>query len=327
MGKLFNRQKSSAGISATNHKPRPRWDLTAKLGLVALLGMSGAVMLTTPLSAGIFGCNNCANHCTRCHVSPCSCTPVAPPPVIVPQTVMHTQTIMEPRSVTVPQTTYRDVVRTEYRAQTEIQQVPSTRYRTVAVDEGGWQQVWVSKVVQKTVPETVMEQRAVCKTVPYQYTQRVPETTYVTQTTMVPRVVQTPVSTCDPCRTGSVGSPVLGWNSYPAPTSTPYTAAAMPTYSNYPPMVSSLPSSSYGGYTSTLGRESEPLRSAINQPFDAPTSGPVPDPKFLDTPRPVAEGWSSVPTASSVSSQPTRVSSASGRFVPVPAGSSATRLR
>lgn len=316
MRTFLERQNSTDRDSAATHSRGKAFNLAMKLYLMALIGMVGAISLTTPLSAGIFGrgaCTNC-DPCSRCHINPCSCGPVMPPPVVVPQT----QTILQPQTITVPQTTYRDVVRTEYRTQAELQQTPVTRYRTVAVDEGAFQQVWVSRVVQKQVPETVMEQRTVYKSMPYQVTQRIPETTYVTQTQMVPRIVQTPVSTCDPCRTGAMSSPVLGWNTYsPTMISSPI-GAPVPAY---PTMVGAMPST---GYVSTLGREAEPLRSAINQPLDM--AGPVPDPKFLDTPRAASNDWTPVSTAPT-SRQPTRVSSASSRFVPVPAGSSATRIR
>jgi hypothetical protein len=301
------------------------------LGAVVVAALASTVSMT-PLAAGIFGSGGCStcSPCNSCHVNPCACR-AAPVMPVIQQPVVHTQTILQPQTVTVPQTTYRDVVRTEYRTAAELQQTPVTRYRTVAVDEGAWQQVWVSKVVQKTVPETVMEQRTVYKSVPYQVTERVPQTVYTTQTTMVPRVVHTPVAACNPCGSVGAGVPVLGYHT-PVPTMIS-SSVGLPV-SSYPTTIGAYPTNSYptaaiGSYpaanpVASYGPEPTPVRSAFNQPTEtssgSATNSPVPDPKFLDGPSRTANDWTPVRTA-----EPVRTSSAAGRFVP--AGRSATRIR
>ena len=320
------------------------------LGAV-IAAIAVCVSMMTPLAAGIFCGGHCSGPCSTCrpspcgtcHRNPCGCQPVVQPPIVIPQTVMQQRTIMQPQQITVPQTTYRDVVRTEFRTQAELQSTPVTRFKTVAVDEGAFQQVWVSRVVQKQVPETVLEQRTVYKQVPHQVTQRVAETVYTTQTQMVPRVVSQPVqinSACNPYGNGAIGAPAVSWNSYPTPVMSSTISSPVATYqSNYPPsyspMIGSIPSYSTSSYSNpsyqaasnpvSLSRELQPLQSASSQPIDG-NLNPVPDPKFLDTPGGNYSDWSSVPSASRPS-DPVRTSSRSGMFVPVPAGRSATRIR
>lgn len=283
-----------------------------------------SVMLMTPLAAGVFcnglctgPCQSCRpvpTPCNSCHLNPCGCAP-APAPIPVTQTVIQQRTVMQPQQVMVPRTTYRDVLRTEFRTQAELQSVPVTRYRQVTVDEGHWQQVWVSKPVAKQVPETVIEQRTAYRSVPYQVTQRVPETVMTAQTQWVPRVVSEPVqvrSACNPCGTG-IGSPVIG-STYAPP------LASVPAYPSYSPISSTYgaPIGAIPNYASptpvTLGRELQPLSSAANTHNEE--LNPVPDPKFLDTPRSTHNDWSSVPSRTS-SREPVRTSSsASSLFVP-----------
>ncbi len=312
------------------------------LGAV-IAAMAVCAGMMTPLAAGIFCGGHCSGPCSTCrpspcgscHRNPCGCQPVIQQqPIVIPQTVMQQRTIMQPQQITVPQTTYRDVVRTEFRTQAELQSQPVTRFKTVAVDEGAFQQIWVSRVVQKQVPETVLEQRTVYKQVPYQVTQRIPETVYTTQTQMVPRVVSQPVqihSACHPYGTGTIGAPAVSWNSYPTPVMGSPVATYQSSYPpSYSPMIGSIPSYSTPSYSTasnpvSLSRELQPLQSASNQPIDS-NLNPVPDPKFLDTPRGNYSDWSSVPSASRPS-EPVRTSSRSSMFVPVPAGRSATRIR
>ena len=320
----------------------------------AIAAMAVCTGLMTPLAAGIFCGGHCSGPCSTCrpapcgscHRNPCGCQPVSQPPIVIPQTVMQQRTIMQPQQITVPQTTYRDVVRTEFRTQAELQSTPVTRFKTVAVDEGAFQQVWVSRVVQKQVPETVLEQRTVYKQVPYQVTQRVPETVYTTQMQMVPRVVSQPVqinSACNPYGNGVIGAPAVSWNSYPTSMIGSSSLSPIATYqSSYPPsdrpMIGSIPSYSTPSYSSptystptysigsnpvSLGRELQPLHSASTYPIDG-SLNPVPDPRFLDTPH----GHSSDRSPSALRPvEPVRTSSRSGMFVPVPPGRSATRIR
>ena len=74
-----------------------------------------------------------------------------------------------------PRVSFRDVVETRYRNEQFVQQVPVTRHRNVAVDEGSYQTVWVPRIVTRQVAETVLEQRIGTRAVPFQVTRRVPQ--------------------------------------------------------------------------------------------------------------------------------------------------------
>ncbi len=84
---------------------------------LVIVGLALTAGTPQPLSAGLFGfgfggCNHCQHHqhqhqhaCHRCQANPCACTRTAP----------VSQVTMQPQTVSVPQVTYRDVTRTEYR--------------------------------------------------------------------------------------------------------------------------------------------------------------------------------------------------------------------
>ena len=74
-----------------------------------------------------------------------------------------------------PQVTMKTVVETQYRMERVTENVPVTRMEAVTVDEGGYQQVWVPKIVCKQVPKTVMQQRTACRPVAVQVPRQVPE--------------------------------------------------------------------------------------------------------------------------------------------------------
>lgn len=112
----------------------------------------------------------------------------APVPVVnVAPPCACLQTTLVPRQ----QIVYCDVPETRYRQETITQQIPVTRYRNITVDEGGYQTVWVPKVITKQVPETVYEPRTVSRIVPYQTVTRIPQvtTTYQPQTVLRPYAV------------------------------------------------------------------------------------------------------------------------------------------
>ena len=71
--------------------------------------------------------------------------------------------------------TYRDECKVGYRQEQYVQCVPKTCYDTVTVDEGCWKMVWCPKPVQKLVPRQTVEKQLACRTVPYTYTQKVPQ--------------------------------------------------------------------------------------------------------------------------------------------------------
>ncbi len=308
---------------------------------LAIVGLALTVGTPQPLSAGLFGfgeCNHCRHQnpchmhrhsCQRCQVNPCACTRTAP----VSQVTVQPQVQMVPQTVNVPQVTYRDVTRTEYRTEAQTQTVPVTTYQTVTVDEGSWQQVWVPRMVQKQVPQVSYQQQISYRQVPYQVTQRVPQVSYQTQTTMVPRVTSVAQSTCNVCGpSGVAAAPV-----YPSP------IATVPP----PPLATAPPPPVVGPQHATqqpviLSPELQPLSSLSgtrSYPTTASTGSlaPVPDPKYLDTPgtssydTASSDAWTPVRTAEAPTpayeSPAPRTSSASGLFVPAPAAANVWRTR
>ncbi len=311
--------------------------------MLAILGLALTVAAPETLSAGLFGfgeCNHCRhqhpchrhrNPCNQCQVNPCACTRTAP----VSQVTVKPQVQMVPQTVSVPQVTYKDVTRTEYRTEAQTQAVPVTTYQTVTVDEGSWKQVWVPRMVQKQVPQVTYQQQISYRQVPYQVTQRVPQVSYQSQTTMVPRVTSVAQSNCNVCgTTGLATAPIY-----------PSTIGAVPS----PPMATAPPPPVVGPQHATqqpviLSPELQPLSSLSGSrkyPTTAATGSltPVPDPKYLDTPGKtspdVASGdtWTPVQTAAAPSPIPAyeppapRTSSASGLFVPAPASANIWRTR
>ncbi|MEZ5941767.1 MAG: hypothetical protein R3C18_10260 [Planctomycetaceae bacterium] len=110
--------------------------------------------------------------------APVVSVPVQPvAPVCLPQPIVQTQMrpVVEMRYQPQQVTTYQNVVRTEIRKEQQIVSVPVTTTRQVQVDEGGYQMVWVPKVVTKNVQETVMQRQVQERNVPYQVVERVPQ--------------------------------------------------------------------------------------------------------------------------------------------------------
>jgi hypothetical protein len=295
-----------------------------KLCAATLLTVLACPVVFTTLEAGIFcghpfGSCSCqqATSCTTCRqAQPCGCA--ATPQVSYRPRIQH-----------VPQISYRDVTRTQYRTQAETQQVPITRYRNVAVDRGAWHKIWVPKVETQQVSETVYENRTTYRQVPYQVTQRVPQTTYTTRTTMVPTHSHVPVTAgCNTC------APTTAWSSYPAapitasPRFTPHYAA--PTMATLPaPPIASVPAYSVAPRTATADPAHADLRPLKRISSAAGNLAPVPDPKYLDTPRAADSEWTTVgPRISGrFESAPIRTSSASRRFVRAPSATSVLRTR
>lgn len=295
-----------------------------KLGAATLLTVLACPVVFTTLEAGIFcghpfGSCSCrqATSCSTCQqAQPCGCA--APPQVSYRQQVQH-----------VPQVSYRDVTTTRYRAQAQTQQVPVTRYRNVAVDRGAWHKIWVPKVETQQVPETVYENRTTYRQVPYQVTQRVPQTTYTARTTMVPTYQPPVTASCNTC------APTTAWSNYPAapitasPLYSPHYAA--PTIATLPaaPPIASVPAYSIAPRTATADPAHADLRPLKRISSSAGNLAPVPDPKYLDTPRAADGEWTTVGprTSSRIESAPIRTSSATGRFVPAPSATSVLRTR
>ena len=202
------------------------------------------------LFPGLFGqCGVCARPCQPTCVAPmpcscCACTGVAP--------VARTQYVPQQT------VTYKDIPRTEYRQQAYVETTPATVYQNVTVDEGGYQQVWVPKLVTKSVARTVYQQHVKYRAVPYQVNQRVAQvsTQLIPQQAVgyMPYSYQT-ASTCASCG--------------PVPT-----AAAWPT--SVAPNVPVIRST----------RQPVPTMPALTVPqpkplgVDKPRTQPTPDPKF-----------------------------------------------
>lgn len=245
--------------------------------------------LTTTASAQF--CSHCCRTCQR-PVTHCNCQ--------AHRQVVETQ--MVPQQVT----TYRNEVVTAYRQEAITQAVPVTTYRDVIVDEGSYQTVYVPKQVTKRIPQVSYQQQIAYRSVPYQMTRQVPQVVtqmvpqqtvkyqpYSFQTTMAAPVYSAPprVSSCAPCggmafaplpvyqAVPTIGQPVL---------SSPTIAAPM---SVNP--VTMLPPTS----TATSSVSSAP-------DIDS-SAGPVPDPKFLESPGAARDSWTTVGSRHGSRSNPT----------------------
>jgi hypothetical protein len=85
-----------------------------------------------------------------------------------------------------------NVTETQLRTETYVEQVPVTTIETVTVDAGGYQTVWVPKLVTKQVPRTQITQQLKTRTVPTQVTRQIPQT--VTQLVPIQPVQPVPRS-------------------------------------------------------------------------------------------------------------------------------------
>ncbi|WP_437200770.1 hypothetical protein [Planctomicrobium sp. SH664] len=81
-------------------------------------------------------------------------------------------------------------VQTQIRREAQVVSVPVTTYRSVTVDEGSYQQVWVPKLVTKSVPQTTIQQHVQYRDVPYQTVQEPPQ--YQTSLTPIPETASIP---------------------------------------------------------------------------------------------------------------------------------------
>lgn len=224
--------------------------------------------------------HGCCETCTLPHAS-CTCSQTRP----VVQTQLHAQQV----------TTYRDVVETHVRNETVIQNVPVTTYKHVTVDEGGYQMVWVPKPVTKQVAETVIQQQAQTRAVPYQVVRKVPQistqlvpvqtvhhvTTTVPVTTWAPPPVTfRAASSCNAC-----DSP---FGTAFAPQFIPIQAATLPTVAPAPiiPTTSSiqtmpaitvpLPQTARGPSAANDQWQTIPSKTSGSRSYDSPSSVPIP---------------------------------------------------
>lgn len=259
----------------------------------------GSVLSVCPISAEaqhfrrpFRGC------CETCEMPQASCT--------CSQTRQVVQTQLRAQQVT----TYRDVAETHVRNETVVQNVPVTTYKQVTVDEGGYQMVWVSKPVTKQVAQTVIQQQATTRQVPYQVVRKVPQistqlvpvqtvqhvTEHVPMTTWAPAPITfQAASSCNTCD-GSFSTAF-------APQFIPqYNTAIAPTI-QYAPATANVP---------TMPAISVPLpQTALGpQPIPAPTPTPAAPPANS------TEQWQTIPTRQSPTTS--QYDSPSSRMVPVP---------
>ena len=171
-------------------------------GIVAL----AAVLVVAPVVSMAGRFDPCCVRCKKVRVR-CCCPTFCP----APMPVMAPQVTVQPQYRPQTTVTHRQVTETQYRTEMVTEQVPVTTYENVTVDEGGYQQVWVPKVVTKQVARTTVQNRMSTRTVPVQVTRTVPEYT----TTYVP--VGTTITTA-PAGTFITGGP------QPTPVATPVSA-------------------------------------------------------------------------------------------------------
>lgn len=137
--------------------------------------------------------------CSRCRGIGCRARcfrPTFPIPTVCP-TIVPTTTYV-PCTTTTMETVPRIVTRRQAYTTT----VPVTTYTNVVVDEGSYQQIWVPKMVTKSVPQTSYQQQVQYKDVAVQVNDQVPVVTtrYVPRT--VNRIVNRPAClTCPPIAT------------------------------------------------------------------------------------------------------------------------------
>ena len=255
--------------------------------LWAWMLLSGAVaVLPGPAEAQLFRRRGC---CEKCEQPPAACTCTQTRPVV--QTQLRAQQV----------TTFRDVVETHMRNETVVQNVPVTTYKQVTVDEGGYQMVWVPKPMTKQVAQTVIQQQAQSRAVPYQVTRRIPQVStqlipvqtvqHITETVPMtawapPQVTfQAAASSCNTC--DSPLSTAFAPQYFPPPMTT--AIAPQPQYSPAAPAIATLPAISVPLPQSARAPESQsdqwqviPFRSnaptaSPNQSYDSPSrSVPMP---------------------------------------------------
>ncbi len=235
--------------------------------------------------------HECCETCEMPHAQ-CSCTQTRP----VVQTQLHAQQV----------TTYRDVIETQIRNETVVENVPSTTFRSVTVDEGNYQMVWVPKPVTKQVAQTVIQQQVKTRAVPYQVTRRVPQIS----TQFVP--VQTVQHITE---TVPFSMPMMAM---PAPMAFPTTAASCNSCRHQSTAFGQPFVSSQIGYAPSFVQPA-PMTASI--PTMPAITVPLPQTAFGPTPiaaEPSAEQWQTIPARGSSESRSRSYESPSSRSVPAP---------
>lgn len=232
------------------------------LGLAVFLLLLGTMRPADAVAQ--WRCDKC---CKTCRLPPAQCGCHAVP--IVPQ--VSYQAVVETQNVTRPVITQRDVVDTRYRMEAYNEVVPATAYENVTLDEGGYQTVYVPKIVTKQVAKTVYQNRTSYRSVPYQVTRRVSECT--TQTVPVQSVRYVPTTTTAAIYgTTTIGysAPAFSTSAIVLPTPAPISTGWLPT-----PAPSAPTSQSASAYVPT---PLEPRPAPVST--RTPSLAPVPDPRF-----------------------------------------------
>lgn len=188
---------------------------------------------------------------------PAYCT-IDPPVAPVQCTVTRNRPVVTTHLQAQQVTTFADVAETQVCHKQVVENIPVTSSKTVTVDEGGYQMVWVPKPVTKQVQQTTIQQQVKTVAVPVQVTRRVPQIStrmvpfqsvqYVQET--VPVQATAFASSCDTCNSG----PALGMQFAPTTIGVatprfqpaPYSSAMIPTM---PAMT--VPSGGYPAISST----------------------------------------------------------------------------
>ena len=256
-------------------------------GCLLCAGIGGLIPETSQAQLFRRPFHECCETCEMPHAR-CSCTQTRP----VVQTQLRAQQV----------TTYRDVTETHVRNETIVENVPSTTYRNVTVDEGNYQMMWVPKPVTKQVTQTVVQQQVKTRAVPYQVTRRVPQiSTQLVPVQTVQHVTET------------------------VPFSAPMTAMAMPMIApscnscGHQTTAMGLPYlSNQIGYAPSFTHVT-PMTAAI--PTMPAITVPLPQTAFAPTPisaEPIVEQWQTIPARGSAESRSRSDESPSSRPVPTP---------
>ncbi|SFH99654.1 hypothetical protein [Planctomicrobium piriforme] len=246
--------------------------------------------------------------CGACQMAPaqCNCGPVITPMPMMPAPVMVPQSTTYLRQEQV--VTMQPVTRTEVRREAQVLDIPVTTQRQVTVDEGGYQTVWVPKLVAKNIVETTVQKQVQYRDVAYQVTQQVPVTTTrivpSQVTTFVPQSAYT-LSAISPVIIGSTPVQALGSTTAlhqhdhhdhshaemagkPVPIPDPYAAAAAQP-------VPSMASSRMSDASNDPSWQKVPQKTAGNssiqlQSYEEPVSAPLAAGRFSPAPS-AAAAW------------------------------------
>ena len=232
---------------------------------------------------------------------------------------------MQTRMVPQPQTVCKNVTETAYRQEAYVESVPVTTYKQVTVDEGGYQTVWVPKMVTKNIPQTQVQQRVGYRTVPYQYTRQVAERSvqYVPQQSVsyVPETVTASrVATCNPCQQQlGLSSVPTGWNAMAVTPQSTWNSTAWSAGPVYPSATTTAVMPSMTVPTHGLGHD---------HGIESPSSiAPVPEPYDLPPEAAADNDWTPIRSRTSSNYEDDRLgawdvqstrstSAAAGKFVP-----------